>query len=197
MRWRWLLACVALGACGIEPLRGEELYGARAETPADAAVSDGPRPDADRAPDVAAMADATTSDAPAIDVAVDAPPDLSPDGPVNPSCNEQGQNGSVSGVISDACSHAPIDDAQVGIAGKHSCAWRGKGSFDLDRLPAGCDRTLVIMRAGYRVFSLPVHIDPNGNPGIQVLLEREGGCATTPPATSACTCVDSCPPAPP
>jgi hypothetical protein len=178
-----VLIALALGACGVQPLRSEELY--------PGPVNGGPGADA-------AIADATPADAALADMATPdtmTAPDamMIPDTAVDPSCG-QGDTGSVSGYISDACNGYPIDDAQVGIAGKHGCSWTGKGSFDLPGLPVGCERTLVIMRAGYKIWSMPILLKPTGNAGIAVRLEREGGCTTMPPATSACTCIDgTCP----
>jgi hypothetical protein len=166
-------------ACGVEPLRGEQLYGPLADDARDASA------------DVLVI---DAAEVPAPDVAPpDKTPDKTSDTDIDPACDYSNLNGSVSGWFVDACNGAVLDSAQVGLGGKHTCAWQGKGSFDISMLPVGCDKTLTTARAGFKPYTATIHLQRNGNPSIEIRLEREQPCdpqVPSPPAPK-CVCADA------
>jgi hypothetical protein len=96
----------------------------------------------------------------------------------------------VSGGVYSACDGAALD-ALVGIAGRHTCSFRGKGSFffRIDDLPAGVMVTLTAAKPGYRPYSVALDLDRGGVIHDVRLVPAEGDCASNPqPATSACSC---------
>ncbi len=164
-------------ACDVAPLRGADLFeadagaaGAGGAPPRDAAAE--PDLPADR--DAAAERDAAADrDAPGADAA-----------PVV--CVPRGTSGLLSGQVTDACTGRPIE-AQVGIAGFHTCSFPGKASYHFAGLPTGCRLTLTAAKRGYVPFSRKVVI-PEGGDGIDIELVWEGGCAAAPPPETACRC---------
>jgi len=197
------LALLVLGsACNLQPLRSEQLYGA---AEADAAVTDAAAEDAAREAMTASLdarpADVTADDGPPPDAAApdlapdaaapDLAPDRTPEAAPEPACDLGNVNGSVSGTVIDACNQHPLYQAQVGIAGKHTCAWVLKGSFFIPGLPVGCDLTLTSGLAGYADYVMVVHTKPNGNPNVTIALQRQGGCATEALPAPMCSCTDN------
>jgi hypothetical protein len=170
MKWT---ACLLLAACSVDPLTAAQLYGG----PGDAAVAAGaPAPAAD-AP--AALPDARST----------APPDGAPpppDAAPAASCRMTDLGGSVSGDVFDDCDGQPLE-ALVGIGGKHTCSFQGKGSFYIPGLPVGCDLWLTSKREGYHEHGETVTIKPNGNPGLRIRLRRQTPCPAPRPA-GACQC---------
>jgi hypothetical protein len=200
MRWLGLGLLVPLAACAVEPLRSEQLYeslATDAATVPDAGGAEAGSGDPDTgplaAPDLAAdvaPADTTAPDATAPDLS---PPDRTPDADPDPNCDYSNLNGSISGSVWDDCNGAPLANAQIGIAGKHTCSWDGKGSYDIPGLPVGCDKTLTSARAGFKPFAIAVHVNRNGITRADIRLERVAPCnpsEPTPPAEK-CVCTDA------
>jgi len=162
---KWLIPLVLVG-CGVQPLTSAELFGG--------------------APDAA---EAGTRVAPPVTDAA-SPPSDTPAADTQPAvaeCRGTNLNGSVSGDVSDDCDGSLLD-ALVGVGGKHTCSFSGKGSFHISGLPVGCDHFLTSIKEGYFGYGEPITIKPNGNPGLRIRLRRKGGCPGPRPDPPACSC---------
>jgi hypothetical protein len=183
------LLVASLSACAVEPLRSEQLYGGRLTEDASAASDGGAADTRETAVEAEAPPPDTSPDDAGADLAL---PDVAPDGDPDPACDYTNLNGSVSGWVVDACSGQPLDGTQVGVGGKHTCSFKGKGSFDVYMLPVGCDKTLTAARPGFKPYIATVHLKRDGNASVEIRLERMEPCdpqAPSPPAP-ACVCHD-------
>lgn len=154
----------AVLACSPAPLTTDDLYGAEPASKPDAAAP----PDAKLA-----QPDTATPDVRPLDT--DPPPRL----------------GVLSGTVSDRCTGEPIS-ALVGIAGKHTCSFQGKGGFFLEGLPTDIMLTLASAAPGYRTFSKVIMIEAGGTP-FNIKLERvdeasNSSCDAPKPPTPVCVC---------
>jgi hypothetical protein len=96
----------------------------------------------------------------------------------------------VSGGVYSACDGQSLD-ALVGIAGRHTCSFLGKGSFffRVDDVPPGVTVTLTAAKPGYRPYSAPLRLDRSGVIHEVRLSPAEGDCLSNPrPVTTTCSC---------
>jgi hypothetical protein len=110
-------------------------------------------------------------------------------GDAAPDAHDAGPAIYVSGAVTNACT-GDIIDALVGIAGRHTCSFAGKGSFfiRIDDVPAGVTVTLTAAKKGYHPYSAQVVLDRSGVPH-DIALVPDPDCASNPrPATEACVC---------
>jgi hypothetical protein len=184
----WLgLIAASSAACAVDPLSSEQLYGPLGGDVIDAAADVRvAQSDTEPPPDIAAP-DLASAEVAGAEVAA---PDVSPPDVEDVVCDADNLNGSVSGVVLDACTGKTLDSVQVGVGGKHICAFQLKGSWDISGLPVGCDKTLTSGRPGFKPYMSTIHLERNGNPGITIRLEREATCdpTTPPPPAPACMC---------
>ena len=103
-------------------------------------------------------------------------------------CAPSSGTGMLSGVVTDACSGAPLS-ALIGIAGHHTCSYPGKGSYFFSTLPLGMLK-LTVAKDGYELYGATVDIAAGGVVH-DISMARVGGCAAPATADVACTCTTS------
>ncbi len=119
------------------------------------------------------------------------PADAPPDGPApDAACIATSDNGLLSGLVVDLCSGQALE-ANVGVAGRHMCSFRDKGSFHFNGLPTGCRLTLTARKeGGYRPWAQEIVVAPDGTANVRIALERDtmSGCTGPAPAPVPCRC---------
>ena len=95
----------------------------------------------------------------------------------------------ISGVVVSACTGNGLG-AQVGIAGRHVCSDRTKGSFFLSGLPVGTLK-LAVAKTGYKLYDATIIVATGGTiADVAFQPDTPGGCADPPPADVVCSCGD-------
>jgi hypothetical protein len=126
-------------------------------------------------PDAGPRMDATTE------------PDATRPPDTDPACVPRSRDGLFSGAVVDFCTGQAIN-ANVGIAGQHTCTFAQKGSFHFSGLPVGCNLTVSATREGYRSHYATVVIETGGTSIYVIRLERMTDPACQGPAPSGAEC---------
>jgi hypothetical protein len=168
-----------VSACDLSPLTREALFAAAGSGFEDAGTAESERSDAANlgAAEAGPIVGDTAPDAGPQTDAVSAPP----------RCEPASHDGLLSGAVVDKCTGEYLE-AQVGIAGRHTCSFVGKGSFFFRDLPTGCVLTLTSAKPGYALFVRELVVPPEGSSVLIELERAASGCTDPPPAPTACRC---------
>lgn len=142
---------------------------------------------ADGAPDSAV--DVPDAAAEQFDAGGDADPVDVAEAETGPEDSASGLTGNLSGVVSACGIRTGGPDAQIAIAGRRKCSYRGKASYFFASLPAG-KLKLVAVKDGYERFEADVIIAPAGTTfDIDMTPAAPFSCTNLPPQV-ACACTD-------
>jgi hypothetical protein len=184
-----VLVCAALlgvgaAACDLRPLAGEDLFGPGEAARSDGSTDGGASGGADRGDGGAPSPDVVPAGCTPVSCAGDQFCDE-----LSGRCAARTGVGMLGGVVTDRCTGTQVN-AKVGIAGRHQCSYRDKGSYFFSGLPLGMLRLAVALE-GYELAATTVVITPGGNVA-DIALERAppATCADPAPTPAACTCLD-------